>query len=301
MIIVVGISFFIPSELTYSLVNRKVKKEQRNLFQQEERIIKKIDSLQEKDFTSLPSSENPQKIALEKEIVELNKEIKKAYDPWWKWCEKKEGPEPANPVKNPETQKKIKLREEKHQEWVQKWSGESFSSPLFFQGKELGGELEKLKKKHSVSVINFENQNSVEAVQKEISKLVKEANLELEWYKIVTKGYTYVPLIWFKNIDKIKKNSELENWLASFLESKKKNDLWNYQGEKINLFKFILISNVNDFQPLSPKLKTKLNPFKPFLDECRLTIFLVSGVAEIVLLFILIKISRKNKNTTRNS
>lgn len=110
------VSLFIPGEVVYSSVSRKIKKEQQNLIQQQERIRKQLNELRDKDFSSLPSSENPEKIALEKEIAELGKEIKKFYDPWLKWRKKQEGPEPDNPINNPEVQKKVKLEGEKSQE-----------------------------------------------------------------------------------------------------------------------------------------------------------------------------------------
>jgi len=80
LLVIVGVSFFVPNEIVYSLVNRKIKKEQRNLTQQEEQVEKQLKELQNKDFSALPSSENSEKIVLEKEIAKLQKEIQAAHD-----------------------------------------------------------------------------------------------------------------------------------------------------------------------------------------------------------------------------
>ena len=72
---ILGISIFAPGEIVQSLVNRKFKKELHNSKHQRKQSEEQLKNLHKKDFSSLPSSENPEKITLEKEIVELDKYI----------------------------------------------------------------------------------------------------------------------------------------------------------------------------------------------------------------------------------
>lgn len=317
-ILVLG--FFIPSEVTYSLVNRKIKKEQKNLIQQKELIKKQLNGLRDKDFSSPSSSESPEKITLEKEIVELKKEIDKVSLPWLEWYNKKKdgeeaGSEPKD-VHSPEFKKKQKIMKEKSQEWIKKWGKVKSLPCLFFQGEELTQGLKRLDKsyneehmiwtkgfplKHkenSLSVIDFSNNNKIETAQKEITKLIKKSNQELESYKSFT-GKAYIPLIWFKNIDKIKKKSKLESLILSLFTSKKNNVLWDNNGEKNDFSEFIFIASSADYKSLSPTLKTKLNQFELFLDKHSLTIILVTGVGEIIILLLLINFSRKDKSKNK--
>ncbi|MCE8159037.1 MAG: hypothetical protein I3270_01440 [Candidatus Moeniiplasma glomeromycotorum] len=286
ILVVLGISFFVPEEIINSLVNRKIKKEWHNSAHQEKQIAEQLTTLRKKDFSSPPSSEKSEKIALEKEIAELNE--------WM--LENKNTPKPND---NPfESYIKERIRDEKIQLYIQKWSEKKPVPPLLFRGKELTQGLEKLSKdkeeheikgrkykKYSVVIIDLKDFTQIEPVQKEIVKLVKKE-----------KEYTSIPLLWFKNIDQVKKGSELEKFLLDLLTNREKYEVWKYKEEKYNFFNFVVVASEIDTQTLSPVLQTKLNLYEPFLDKYQLIIIGITVVGEIILFFILIRISRKNKN-----
>ena len=127
-----------------------------------------------------------------------------------------------------------------------------------------------------------------DAVQKEIVNLVNKED-----------KYISTKILWFKNIDKIKEGSELEKFLLDLLDKREKHEDWKYKERDYIFFNAIVVASANDTQNLSSALQTKLNHYEPFLDKHQLIIMGITGVGEVIIFFILIRISRKSKSITK--
>lgn len=104
------------------------------------------------------------------------------------------------------------------------------------------------------------------------------------------KGDENYPIIWFKNLDKIKTGSALENSLLPIFDPQQNTNLLD---EGIDLSKFILIatSSTNDMGQLSPPLTSRLDcvnvgetkPRQFFLDKYFGIILIISITLTVVL------------------
>ena len=133
---------------------------------------------------------------------------------------------------------------------------ENSSWVLFFAGQEFNEELEKEGQNiNKENIIDFEKleSNQGEIVEESIRKICyNDKNKQL----IFSGEY---PIIWFKNIEKIKNNSRLEKSLLSVFDPQQNMKLFG--DDKINLSKFILIStsSINNMGELSLPLISRLD------------------------------------------
>ena len=121
-------------------------------------------------------------------------------------------------------------------------------------------------------------------------------------------AHGFSPIVWLKNIDKIN-DSEMKNELLKIVDPDQKSALGEYQQEikkknktksikkTIDLSQFTLVATTSTTNPqLSKELRTKLKPIEPFFDKYFWTIFFSSAGIEIIILFLLFRSRKKDKN-----
>ncbi|WNE40642.1 MAG: hypothetical protein mread185_000099 [Mycoplasmataceae bacterium] len=238
------------------------------------------------------TTENREKISLEKEILRLRKELDK----------------PDN-RKNQDW----KMWEAKEWEWIRKWGGIKEIPNFLFSGEEFNYELTKKRKGFKGSwkivhdwdwhsdVIDFGKRGNVEPewIKKRIREIWDYWNIGLSKGSLVSD----YPIILFKNIDKIT-NSKLEKELLLIFNPKENDKYDKYQikgwnGEptdvegNIDLSKFILVATTSTSNPqLSQDLKDELKHVESFFDKYKWFVFLFSLGIEIFIFRLLAKIKK---------
>jgi len=271
------IAFFLPSELTYSIIAKEIEQEIKTKEQITDDIIEKVAS-------EKINSENCEKIEQAKKILDLNKQIK---------IEKN---------KNPLIHYKRELK--KH--WINKWKlGEYFSTLLFcgqeFMDKLSSGRYEKniygIKEKISPwKIIDFNSQDGKpEVFQNKLWDILKRIETQ-EFYKDFS-------IILLKNIDKI--DAKLEKLFLEMFNNKSKNNIWKFKDKdnkeiSPNLLKIIFIGTTSHSNPKNKKIYKNFNHVEPFLDKHFWIILIFSIVVEIIIFVMLIKNKKKSQNENFN-
>lgn len=148
-----------------------------------------------------------------------------------------------------EKEKKIRKKKVKKD----KDSIKDFSWVLFFAGEEFNQELTQNQETKD-NTIDFDQlvSDQGEIVEKKIREICDSAK-----NKQLTDNGEY-PIIWFKNIEKIKSNSPLEKSLLPVFDPQQNTELFS---DKIDLSKFILVatSSTNNMGKLSSPLTSRLD------------------------------------------
>ena len=180
----------------------------------------------------------------------------------------------------------------------------NFSWVSYFAGEEYNQELtqnHELQKKINGNVIDFSQVGKEEGdfIEKKITKIYNNSKNK----QLVEKGDC--PVIWFKNIEKIKSGSALENALLPVFDPEQNTRLFN---QNLDLSQYILIatSSTRDMGQLPPPLTSRLDcvnvqeaePKKFFLDKYFNWILAGSVLLTVILLAI---IFWPNKEKEKNS
>jgi len=271
------IVFFVPSELTYSIIAKKIEQEIKTKEQITDDIIEEVTS-------EKINSENSEKIEQAKKILDLNKQIK---------IEKNK-----NPL--------IHYKQELKKDWINKWKlGECLSTLLFcgqeFMDKLSSGRYEKniygIKEKISPwKIIDFNSQDGKpEVFQNKLWDILKRIETQ-EFYKDFS-------IILLKNIDKI--DAKLEKLFLEMFNNKSKNNIWKFKDKdnkeiSPNLLKIIFIGTTSHSNPKNKKIYKNFNHIEPFLDKHFWIILIFSIGVEIIIFVMLIKNKKKSQNKNFN-
>ncbi|WNE40428.1 MAG: Lon protease [Mycoplasmataceae bacterium] len=175
---------------------------------------------------------------------------------------------------------------------------ENYSWVLFFAGEEFDKKLTEIQEEKD-NIIDFGNLTNDQGgiIEEKIKKICYNNKNQ----QLINRGK--FPIIWFKNIKKIKNNSPLEKSLLSVFDPQQNMKLFG--DEKINLSNFILVatSSINSMGELSLPLISRLDcvnvetaqPKKFFLNEYYSWI-LFSSFFLIIILLTAIFWSSKKKN-----